>query len=167
MSLVNGTLIESTNITGITTAASPTIPLPSALSPSSLAIISIIHEPSQASSSSTSGATPVATVTILVHEKSKSELPIGPIIGGALGAFTFICIVLLLLYLRRRRREGHYNEVIGGLAPVAIGKNSQFLRYLRWLIIPVPCLSSIQEDHGLAPMNFHDRPSTAAQGNYS
>ena len=45
--------------------------------------------------------------------KSKSESPVGPIMDGALGALTVICIVLLILYLRQRRREGYSNENTG------------------------------------------------------
>jgi hypothetical protein len=89
--------------------------------------------------STASPATPGVT-TAPVQGKSKSELLIGPIIGGALGVLILTCIVLL--YLRRGRQEHHPNENIG--APPPIGKNSPLIRYLKWLIIPVSCLLSIQ-----------------------
>lgn len=94
-----------------------------------------------------------------MQENSRSEPRIGPIIGGALGALTFICIVLL--YLRQRQREGHANENL--CAPPPIGKNSQFLQYLKWLIIPVSCLSPIQagrHHRSLAPMIFRNPHDT-------
>jgi hypothetical protein len=116
------------------------------------------------SSSPTPGATPASGVaTVSVQGKSESKLPIGPIIGGALGALTFICTVFLILYFRRRRQEGHSYDYIG--APLMeIGKNSRFVPYLRWLIIPIP---SFQGDHRLVPTIFHNPPSTAAEENHS
>jgi len=124
------------------------------------------------SSITPSGVTPGITpgmVTGLAQPPGKSmpKLPIGPAIGGALGALTFICTVLLILYLRRRkRREGHSDDNIG--APLAIGKNSQILQYPRWLIILDSYLiPSIQGEHRLAPTKFYNPPSTAAEGNHS
>jgi len=115
-------LLSSTTNTPSTTPNSPV------LSPS--------YSMESSSSSPTSGATPASGVdTVSVQGKSESKLPIGPIIGGALGALTFICTVFLILYFRRRRQEGHSYKYIG--APLAeIGKISRFLPYLRWLIIP-------------------------------
>jgi hypothetical protein len=83
-------------------------------------------ESSSGSSSPTSGAMHTRPATELVQGKTTPKLPIGPIIGGALGALTFICAILLLLYLRRRRRESHSDKNIGA-PPLVVGKNSQFL----------------------------------------
>jgi hypothetical protein len=110
-----------------TTATSSTTPQPPVFSPS-------FSTPESSSSSPTLGATPGVT-SVLVQGGKMPKLPTGPIIGGALGAITFICTVLLILYLRRRRREGHSDENIGATFQ-AIGKNSQFLQYMRWLIMP-------------------------------
>lgn len=99
-----------------------TPPLSSTTSFMSSITTSTLSTTSQSSSlSPTSGTVPgVATVTVLVQGNSKSELPIGPIIGGPLGALVLICIILL--YLRRRQREGHSNGNLG--ARPLIGKNT-------------------------------------------
>ena len=136
-SLTTSILSSTTGTTLSTTLNSPV------LSPSSSSFLKSESSSSfstlESSSSSptvTSGATPASGLaTALVQGKSESKLPIGPIIGGALGALTFICTVSLILYFRRRRREGHSDKSIGA-PPLAIGKNSQFLPYLIWLIIP-------------------------------
>jgi hypothetical protein len=93
----------TTSILSSTTTTTSTTPNSRVLSPSSS------YSPESSSSSLTTGATLASGLaTVLVQGKSESKLPIGPIIGSALGALTFICTaVFLILYFRRRRREGH------------------------------------------------------------
>ena len=115
---LTSSFLSSTTTTSSTTSNSPVLP------PSSFPTLE------SSSLSSTLGATPTSGVTTAsLQGKSESKLPIGPIIGGTLGALTFICTVLLILYFRRRRREGHSDKTIGA-PPLAVGKNSQFLPYL-------------------------------------
>ena len=104
-----------------TTTTPSTTPHSPVLSPSSYST-----ESSSGSSSPTLGAAPTRPATELVQGEKMPKPPIGPIIGGALGALTFICAIFLLLYLRRRRRESHSNKNIGA-PPLAVGKNFQFL----------------------------------------
>ena len=112
----------TTSILSSTTTIPSTTPNSRVLSPSSL--YSMESSPSS------------PTTSVSVQGKSESKVPISPIIGGALGgALLFICTVFLILYFRRKRREGHsYANIGASLLPIC--KNSQFLPYLRWLIIP-------------------------------
>ena len=140
---LTSSFLSSTTTTSSTTSNSPVLP------PSSFPTLE------SSSLSSTLGATPTSGVTTAsLQGESESKLPIGPIIGGTLGALTFICTVFLILYFRRRRREGHSDKTIG-TPPLAIGKNSQFLQYLRWLIIPD---SLVPEKPQIGPYNISQPP---------
>ena len=124
---LSSTLEASPSVSSSSSSAPPSSPSTQQSSPSSYFSSSPPSPSTQQSSSS--GPTSGALASTAAPVQGRSEVPIGAIVGGALGALTLLCIfVLALLYVRRRRQEDRFNENKG--APLSPGKDSQFIEIL-------------------------------------